>query len=444
LLSRQTPTATVEEHLYGRFGWANASERTIAPGALTEVGRRTPPQRSLLTFALIGLGPLATVVVFAISVALVQRLGWSIATRSSVVGWRMRFRALGDPSTSWLSGISGKGTFMFGISRTTAAHPLSKGLRQALLGVGPPSSTDGDAHWVVEDRGHYAGRSVTHFRIFDQARAARASVRIRAYDDLEQHPEFVLRAGHVEGDGSVVFAADAPSVAGPTPARQPADRTAHGDDDHLIFWDSEGSRSSAAKLSLAAVGWLQARSRPAPGTLELDSVRAEWRRSAEPSIEQARKERATMFRIERTITIHRPIEEVFGYLSDVEHGPTYISGQRTARKTSTGPVGLGTTFVTSGGMLHRSLSYRVTEYQPYSRLGWQSTSGRPATMTWGFEPSGPSTRVTFTSVVSMAGPLRLGEPIMEGFARGRVDSDLGRLKELLAVTRTSAATQRSW
>ncbi len=33
---------------------------------------------------------------------------------------------------------------------------------------------------------------------------------------------------------------------------------------------------------------------------------------------------------------------------------------------------------------------------------------------------------------------------MEGFAGGRVDSDLGRLKELLAVTRTSAAAQRSW
>ncbi len=108
---------------------------------------------------------------------------------------------------------------MFGISRTTAAHPLSKGFRQALLRDGSPSSPDTDGHWVVEARGHYAGRSVTHFRIFDQTRAARASVRVRAYGDLEQHPEFVLRAGHVERDGTVVFAADAPSVAAPTPVR---------------------------------------------------------------------------------------------------------------------------------------------------------------------------------------------------------------------------------
>ncbi len=124
-----------------------------------------------------------------------------------------------------------------------------------------------------------------------------------------------------------------------------------------------------------------------------------------------------MITIERTITIHRPIEEVFGYLSDVEHGPTYISGQRTARKTSTGPIGLGTTFVTSGGMLHRSGSYEVTEYQPYRRLGWRSTSGQPATMTWGFEPSGPSTRVTFTSVVSLAGSAPTGRADHGGVRR---------------------------
>jgi carbon monoxide dehydrogenase subunit G len=151
-----------------------------------------------------------------------------------------------------------------------------------------------------------------------------------------------------------------------------------------------------------------------------------------------------MIRIERTITIHRPIQEVFGYLSDVEHGPAYISGQRTARKTSAGPVGLGTTFATSGGLLHGSESYEITEYQPYSRLGWTSTSGPSSTMIWGFEPSGPSTRVTYTSVVSMAGPLRLAEPIMQGIAGGRADHDLGRLKELLAVTRTSATGERSW
>jgi hypothetical protein len=30
-----------------------------------------------------------------------------------------------------------------------------------------------------------------------------------------------------------------------------------------------------------------------------------------------------MNKIERTITIHRPVEEVFGYVCEVVHGPRY-------------------------------------------------------------------------------------------------------------------------
>ncbi len=164
---------------------------------------------------------------------------------------------------------------MFGLSRTTAAHPLSTAFRRALVRDEPPSATSSDTQWVVEARGQYAGRRVTHFRIFDQARAARASVRIRAYDDLEQHPEFVLRAGHVERDGAVVFAAEAPTMAAPTPVRHAADRTAHGDDDHFVFWDASASRSSAEKLSLAAAGWLHAKGRPTLRPREPEAVRAE-------------------------------------------------------------------------------------------------------------------------------------------------------------------------
>ncbi len=54
---------------------AYASGPAVAPGLLPDGGARTPPQRSLFKFALIGLGPLAMLGVFAIVVELVQRLG---------------------------------------------------------------------------------------------------------------------------------------------------------------------------------------------------------------------------------------------------------------------------------------------------------------------------------------------------------------------------------
>ena len=47
-----------------------------------------------------------------------------------------------------------------------------------------------------------------------------------------------------------------------------------------------------------------------------------------------------MIKIERTITIHRPMQEVFAYLCEVERGQGYISGQVapcTARNGFPGP-----------------------------------------------------------------------------------------------------------
>jgi uncharacterized protein YndB with AHSA1/START domain len=149
-----------------------------------------------------------------------------------------------------------------------------------------------------------------------------------------------------------------------------------------------------------------------------------------------------MIKIERTITIHRPVEEVFAYVAEVEHGPSYVSGQREAHKTSSGPMGLGTTFSTSGKFLRRGAAFEITEYEPNQRLAWKAKSGARATTSWGFQPSGPSTRVTFTRVANAHGLSRLAESLLQGVANGKVDQDLGALKELLAVTRTPA--EKGW
>jgi hypothetical protein len=47
-------------------------------------------------------------------------------------------------------------------------------------------------------------------------------------------------------------------------------------------------------------------------------------------------------------------------------------------------------------------------------------------------------------VADASGLLRLAERVMEGLANGRVDNDLGALKELLAITRTAMGTTKTW
>jgi uncharacterized protein YndB with AHSA1/START domain len=148
-----------------------------------------------------------------------------------------------------------------------------------------------------------------------------------------------------------------------------------------------------------------------------------------------------MIKIERTITIHRTMEEVFAYLSDVEQGHQYISGQRAARKTSAGPTGVGTTFVTTSKVLRRGTSNEVTEFEPNHRLAWKDAR---TTTTWSLEPSGPSTRVTFTRVAGAPALFGRAMPLVEQLSNGRVDHDLGTLKELLAVTRKPTSASRGW
>ena len=98
-------------------------------------------------------------------------------------------------------------------------------------------------------------------------------------------------------------------------------------------------------------------------------------------------------------------------------------------------MGIGSTFTTSGKFLRRRAAFEIVDYELNRRLAWKATSGARATTTWGFQPSGPSTRMTFTRVADAHGLFSLPQSMLQGFANRRVDQDLGALKELLAVTR---------
>ncbi len=73
-------------------------------------------------------------------------------------------------------------------------------------------------------------------------------------------------------------------------------------------------------------------------------------------------------------------------------------------------MGIWTTFATTGKFLRRRATNEVSEYEPKYRFAWKATSGARVKITWGLEPSGPSTRVTFTRVADASGLLRLAEP----------------------------------
>jgi hypothetical protein len=126
------------------------------------------------------------------------------------------------------------------------SQPRYPTIRQALVQSGLSAAGDPSQVAILEKYGQYAGRRVNFFRAFEPA-----------------HEDLLLASGHVERDGTVVVDRR-PELEGSVPARRPADRAAHTDDERLVFWIAEDGRSSEADLSEPAATWLRARSSSTP------------------------------------------------------------------------------------------------------------------------------------------------------------------------------------
>jgi hypothetical protein len=86
--------------------------------------------------------------------------------------------------------------------------PVSTTVRSVLARERGVSAEGAAKLRMLEERGGYAGRPVTYFRVFDPETAARAKVVPRRYADVGT--DLVLHAGHVERDGSIVLNAPRP------------------------------------------------------------------------------------------------------------------------------------------------------------------------------------------------------------------------------------------
>ncbi len=60
-----------------------------------------------------------------------------------------------------------------------------------------------------------------------------------------------------------------------------------------------------------------------------------------------------MARLECSVTIDRPVEEVFAFLSNYENDPKWSSATVEGKKTSEGPIGVGTTWRSVSKVLGR-------------------------------------------------------------------------------------------
>jgi uncharacterized protein YndB with AHSA1/START domain len=139
-----------------------------------------------------------------------------------------------------------------------------------------------------------------------------------------------------------------------------------------------------------------------------------------------------VIRIEFTLTIARPREDVFEFLSDIEWLPEWQSSALEAH--ADGPLGEGSRISEKRRLLGREADteLEVVAYEPPRRLALRSLGG-PVKFDIDHELVDQSggTQLTFVAQAEPAGFLKLAGPVLARTAEQEFRHDFDRLKALL-------------
>lgn len=141
-----------------------------------------------------------------------------------------------------------------------------------------------------------------------------------------------------------------------------------------------------------------------------------------------------MSRTSSSITIRRPIDEVFAVLTDVEQTGTWFPGNVVEHWTSPPPRGVGSTrhaLVTVMGRTTENDAV-VTAFEPPHRAVIEGTSpNAPFVGTLLFAPDGDGTRVDVTTELIFHGATRIVGPVFAAWYGRSWDRGLASLKRMM-------------
>jgi uncharacterized protein YndB with AHSA1/START domain len=141
-----------------------------------------------------------------------------------------------------------------------------------------------------------------------------------------------------------------------------------------------------------------------------------------------------MIRAEQTSIIDRPIEDVFRYVGDQTNTPTWQAGLLEVRRTSDGPLGVGTTHT----LVRRFMGRRMEAdnvyiaYEPNQLISFKTTSG-PVRMeaSYVFESTVDGTRLTSRIEMDASRFMSLAEPLIAAGLKREMKAAFRVLKDLL-------------
>ncbi len=139
-----------------------------------------------------------------------------------------------------------------------------------------------------------------------------------------------------------------------------------------------------------------------------------------------------MIEFENTIRIHRPITEVFAFLSDLENIPKWNYYVLAVTKLSNGPIGIGTRYHQVRKTDQQDI--HITELEPNHKIVIKTLpqSSPSLEMRFTLSEEGNATRIRDEWRLDSGWPRPL-EWLGEGRIKSAVAENLTKLKELLEV-----------
>ena len=141
-----------------------------------------------------------------------------------------------------------------------------------------------------------------------------------------------------------------------------------------------------------------------------------------------------MIKNEISILFHRPVQEVFDFLSDFQNGSQWQSGLQGVGRITEGPIGVGTRFTSVRKAMGRRMESGIefTAFEMNKKFAIKSYSGSsPFKQTFLFEKEGEDTRVNTTFEVELGGLMNLAEPLVAPRIRREMKADFDTLKEII-------------
>jgi uncharacterized protein YndB with AHSA1/START domain len=141
-----------------------------------------------------------------------------------------------------------------------------------------------------------------------------------------------------------------------------------------------------------------------------------------------------MARVEASVVISRPVEEVFAFATNPENDSLWQTGGQDMGSTYDGPIGVGAKAKGESQYLGQRFEWtsEITEYEPNKKMRSKFAFGSiVAQMGMAFDPVEGGTKVTMDIEGEIGGFFKLAEPIVIRIIQRDFQASLANLKDIL-------------